>query len=79
MFLTVAGLPLVLAAGVLIPAPSDPAPLVWAGVLMMLFGAWLLAIGVVRWAQHVDRATGVTVPAVGVMQQWSGEGRLPRN
>lgn len=74
VFLTVVGVPLALASAALVPEGTDPIQLAWTGLVVTVAGAALLATGVHRWAQHADRAAGITVPAVTAMQKWSGEG-----
>lgn len=59
VFLTLAGLPVVLGASTLVGLQEDPVPVVWAGLVTSILGAVLLATGLYRWAQHVDRDAGV--------------------
>lgn len=59
VFLVVAGVPLILAAGLLLGPQVDPKPLVWAGLIVSISGAISLAVGATRWAEHADRKAGV--------------------
>jgi len=49
----------VIAAGTLVGIDSDPKPLVWLGLVVIITGAALLGVGLNRYAQHADRAAGV--------------------
>jgi|GEM_PF-4103394 len=58
-FLTIAGLPIVLAASTLAGLDGDPKPVVWIGLAVMVAGAALLGLGLNWCLQHIDRSAGV--------------------
>ena len=61
-FLVIGGVPVILSAGSIVGADADPQTLqglVWAALLAAILGAILLSAGVLRIAQHADRAAGV--------------------
>ncbi|HZL03941.1 MAG TPA: hypothetical protein VFE45_00725 [Coriobacteriia bacterium] len=61
-FLVIGGVPVILGAGSIVGADADPQALqglVWTALLAAILGAILLSVGVLRIAEHADRAAGV--------------------
>lgn len=59
VFLVLGGVPVILAAAMLVGVDGDPLPVVWIGLIVTIVGAVLLAVGAFRVAEHADRAAGV--------------------